>query len=100
MLGVLSIALAGALSGSLQEFVNHHVEPLEKLNDGFCTHSQQQRVGTWRAWKTEATKAIKLQRQEPPSLRQLFSPYVMLPSAIGFLAYEYGKEILLQRDEE
>lgn len=93
------------MSGSLQEFVNHYLEPLELLD---CGQSQAQSHGQARAqaggkirqWRREAMKVVKIQRMQPQSLRSLFSFSVMAPSAIGFLAYEYGKEILLAKDEE
>eukprot|EP01127_Copromyxa_protea_P024179 TRINITY_DN9385_c0_g1_i1.p1 TRINITY_DN9385_c0_g1~~TRINITY_DN9385_c0_g1_i1.p1 ORF type:complete len:348 (-),score=38.46 TRINITY_DN9385_c0_g1_i1:115-1047(-) len=87
--GVFAIAVAGGLSGTAQEFINHYVDPLEQL------HSTKKKE----AFK-EVLKVVKHQRQETVGFRHFFSPSVMLPSAIGFLAFEYGKEVLQNLDEE
>jgi hypothetical protein len=79
----VSVALAGTLAGLASECVGHYLEPLENIPVPSSSMRNSSRVKLWR----EAFG--KVGSLPPPSLRVLCTAAV--PSAIGFLAYEYGK---------
>jgi hypothetical protein len=99
----MTIALAGGLSGSAHEFANHYLNPLEHIY-GNPKGAEEGKPGgrrgeTREAWK-EAWKAVKQKRQESITLCRLLAPSTMVPSAVGFLAFEYGKEVLQKHEHE
>jgi len=77
--GAVAVAAAGGISGILQEFVNYYTFPFED-----------------RGINKTSLRVVK--NLPNPSLRTFLSPGIILPSMIGFLAYEYSKEIVLSRE--
>eukprot|EP01126_Amoeba_proteus_P050887 TRINITY_DN604_c0_g1_i10.p1 TRINITY_DN604_c0_g1~~TRINITY_DN604_c0_g1_i10.p1 ORF type:complete len:179 (+),score=33.38 TRINITY_DN604_c0_g1_i10:580-1116(+) len=77
--GLISIAMAGGTAGVLQELAIYYSKPMKTLD----------------------TKNYFLQLKGTPfPQRSVFLSFpVLFSSTIGFLAYEYGKEFVLKKEE-
>lgn len=85
---VLTIGLAGGIAGQMQHIVSHYTEAWLQVseNDSPWTHSGQKLRDIlfsydWKLW-----------RKNGPSLRSTLMAFP--PSAIGFIAFEFGKMLM------
>jgi hypothetical protein len=85
------IGLAGGIAGQIQHVVSHYTESWLQVgeNDSPWTHSRKKLkvrdvlfAHDWKIWR----------RNGPPSLRSILMAFP--PSAIGFIAFEYGKMLM------
>jgi hypothetical protein len=94
-----AILLAGGVSGVVAEAAQHYLAPLEYiavkkqqiLPGDAKMYTSKQDGGIVRATLLEMRNSLRSSMRTTPALRNVLS--AALPSAIGFLAYEYGKQL-------
>ena len=95
----LVVLFAGGVSGVVAETAQHYFAPLEyisvkkqrNLPGDRRMHAGKQDGGIVRATLLGMRNSLRSSMRTTPALRNVLS--AALPSAIGFLAYEYGKQL-------
>ena len=84
---LLAIGLAGGIAGSAQHVVSNYTETV-------CVTTYS---NTWRNDMTLAQRCRLMPRFPLPSVRTL--AFAFFPSSLGFIAFEYGKEMMTGDDD-
>jgi hypothetical protein len=86
-LGVLCVVLAAIASGSAHEGVSILTKPLETMS----------LINSAKEENNNVSPVVKVFRNLPkPKIKELFSPSIIITSVVGFLAYEYTKEDIIE----
>ena len=92
---VVAISFAGGIAGSMQHVASHYTEVLGKENSFFSTVSR----GKNDSEKIRFFRRNVLQKLPvAPTFRSVITAFP--PTAIGFVAFEYGKEVSTMPKEE